>query len=130
MDVKIVKAAVSTILHAKRGLLLWVQVDFYAIIIANRCSAGTEEQDGTRSKMLEAHLLRLKKTTTAKNKEEDSCNQRKQVAGFASYPEEMLTRQTTMSSMETLVRGYIHFCRKERKMKNEGKHCILELLQL
>lgn len=100
MDVKIVKAAVSTMLHAKRGLLLWVQVDFYAIIIANRCSAGTEEQDGKRRKMPEAHLLRLKET----KKEEDSCNQRKQVAGFASYPEEMLTRQTTMSSMKTLVR--------------------------
>lgn len=64
-------------------------------------------------------------------KEEDSCNQRKQVAGFASYPQEMLTRQTTMSSMETLVRREgIHFCRKERKMKNEGKHFIVELLQL
>lgn len=64
MDVKIVKAAVSTMFHAKRGLLLWVQVDFYAIIIANRCSAGIEDQDGTRSsKMLEARLLRSKETT-------------------------------------------------------------------
>lgn len=62
MDVKIVKAAVSTMFHAKRGLLLWVQVDFYAIIIANRCSAGIEDQDGTRSEMLEARLLRSKET--------------------------------------------------------------------